>query len=197
MATATKDYEELTLDSDVFSSARSNFDLLMQELLEKMKTAESEEGSITLKVDLTLIEDLVDKSDGTVRVIRRPVIKHKVTTSVPLKNSLDSKNDIRMDLQWDDELQRYVLKNITGGTQRSIFDPDFEDTLKSDGDEEQRGNALPGPNNALPAPESNDEPIDTDFIDVPDEEPDMGADEAESGDYDYDEPTEEGEEDEE
>lgn len=30
-----------------------------------------------------------------------------------------------------------------------------------------------------------------------DEEPDMGADEAESGDYDYDEPMEEGEEDEE
>lgn len=194
---ATKDYEELTLDSDVFSSARSNFDLLMQELLEKMKTAESEEGSITLKVDLTPIEDLVDKNDGTVRVIRRPVIKHKVTTSVPLKNSLDSKNDIRMELQWDDELQRYVLKNITGGTQRSIFDPDFEDTLKSSSNEEPNGNALPGPNNALPALESKDEPIDTDFIDVPDEEPDMGADEAESGDYDYDEPTEEGEEDEE
>lgn len=187
---ATKDYKELSLDSDVFSSARANFDLLMQELLEKMKTAKSEEGSITLKVDLTLIDDLVDNNDGTVREIRRPVIKHKVTTSVPLKNSLDSKNDIRMDLQWDDELQRYVLKNITGGTQRSIFDPDFEDTLKSDSDEEQRGNALPGP-------ESKDEPIDTDFIDVPDEEPDMGADEAESDDYDYDEPTEEGEEDEE
>lgn len=194
---ATKDYEELTLDSDVFRSARSNFDLLMQELLEKMKNAESEEGSITLKVDLTLIDDMVDNNDGTVREIKRPVIKHKVTTSVPLKNSLDSKNDIRMDLQWDDELRRYVLKNITGGTQRSIFDPDFEDTLKSDSDEEPSGNALPGPNNALPAPESNDEPIDTDFIDVPDEEPDMGADEAESGDYDYDEPTEEGEEDEE
>lgn len=187
---ATKDYKELSLDSDVFSSARDNFDLLMQELLEKMKTAESEEGSITLKVDLTLIDDLVDNNDGTVREIRCPVIKHKVTTSVPLKNSLDSKNDIRMDLRWDDELQRYVLKNITGGTQRSIFDPDFEDTLKSDSDEEQRGNALPGP-------ESKDEPIDTDFIDVPDEEPDMGADEAENGDYDYDEPTEEGEEDEE
>lgn len=113
---ATKDYKELSLDSDVFSSARANFDLLMQELIEKMKTAESEEGS--------------------------------------------------------------------------IFDPDFEDTLKSDSDEEQRGNALPGP-------ESKDEPIDTDFIDVPDEEPDMGVDEAENGDYDYDEPTEEGEEDEE
>lgn len=193
---ATKDYKEFSLDSDVFSSARANFDLLMQELLEKMKTAESEEGSITLKVDLTLIEDLVDNNDGTVREIRRPVIKHKVTTSVPLKNSLDSKNDIRMDLQWDDELQRYVLKNITGATQRSIFDPDFEDTLKSS-NEESDGNALPGPNNALPAPESKDEPIDTDFIDVPDEEPDMGADEAENGDYDYDEPMEEGEEDEE
>lgn len=194
---ATKDYKELSLDSDVFSGARTNFDLLMQELLEKMKTAESEEGSITLKVDLTLIDDIVDNNDGTVREIRRPVIKHKVTTSVPLKNSLDSKNDIRMDLQWDDELRRYVLKNITGGTQRSIFDPDFEDTLKSDSNEESGGNALPGPNNALPAPESKDEQLDTDFIDVPDEEPDMGTDEAESDDYDYDEPTEEGEEDEE
>lgn len=29
MATATKDYKELSLDSDVFSSARANFDLLM------------------------------------------------------------------------------------------------------------------------------------------------------------------------
>lgn len=45
-------YEEMKIESDVFTTARENFDLLMQRLFASMEKNNSDEGSITLKVDL-------------------------------------------------------------------------------------------------------------------------------------------------
>ena len=194
---SNKDYEELTLDSEVFSDARSNFDLFMQDLLQKMKNAESNEGTINLKITLNLVDDRTETPDGDTISIKRPVIKHDVSTTVPLKKTLTSKKDIRKNLIWSNELKRFVLTNIMEGEQRSIFDPDFEDNMKNgeaaeDSEQDPNGsNALPGPTNALPDP---DEPIDADFIDVPDEdteEPENADDEDNSDDYAYDDPEDE------
>lgn len=47
-------YEEMRIESDVFATARANFDLLMQRLFKSMEKNNSDEGSITLKVDLQM-----------------------------------------------------------------------------------------------------------------------------------------------
>lgn len=52
-------YEEMRIESDVFATARENFDLLMQRLFKSMEKNNSDEGSITLKVDLQMSQDWV------------------------------------------------------------------------------------------------------------------------------------------
>ena len=58
-------YEEMRIESDVFATARANFDLLMQRLFKSMEKNNSDEGSITLKVDLQMSQDWVpdEKAD--------------------------------------------------------------------------------------------------------------------------------------
>lgn len=142
-------YEEMRIESDVFATARENFDLLMQRLFKSMEKNNSDEGSITLKVDLQMSQDWVPDGKGGSIEINKPVIKHKVSIAVPVKDSMDGKKDAGMNLVWDEELKRYVLKYINEGGQQSLFDPDYEENLKAWADLDE-STMLPGPSNALP-----------------------------------------------
>ena len=114
-------YEEMKIESDVFTTARENFDLLMQRLFASMEKNNSDEGSITLKVDLQMKQDWVPNGEGGSVEVNKPVIKHKVTIAVPVKDSMDSKKDTGMNLVWDEELNRYVLRYINEGGQQSLL----------------------------------------------------------------------------
>lgn len=144
-------YEEMRIESDVFATARENFDLLMQRLFKSMEKNNSDEGSITLKVDLQMKQDWVPDGKGGSVELNKPVIKHKVSIAVPVKDSMDGKKDAGMNLVYDEELKRYVLKYINEGGQQSLFDPDYEENLKgSAASEQDESTTLPGPSNALP-----------------------------------------------
>lgn len=127
-----QNYEEMTIESNVFEQARQNFDLLLQNLFQKMEQNNSKEGSIVLKVDINMMEDFVPDENGDSQRISKPLIKHKVTTTVPVKDSFDGKKDTWMELVYDDELKRYVLKYVSAGGQRSIFDEDFPDIINGE-----------------------------------------------------------------
>lgn len=144
-------YEEMKIESDVFTTARENFDLLMQRLFKSMEKNNSDEGSIMLKVDLQMKQDWVPDGKGGSVELNKPVIKHKVSIAVPVKDSMDGKKDAGMNLVYDEELKRYVLKYINEGGQQSLFDPDYEENLKgSAASEQDESTMLPGPSNALP-----------------------------------------------
>ena len=160
-------YEEMRIESDVFATARENFDLLMQRLFKSMEKNNSDEGSITLKVDLQMSQDWVPDGKGGSIEINKPVIKHKVSIAVPVKDSMDGKKDAGMNLVWDEELKRYVLKYINEGGQQSLFDPDYEENLKAGADLDE-STMLPGPSNALP---EDNGVIDAEFKEVDQSEP--------------------------
>ena len=81
-------YEEMKIESDVFTTARENFDLLMQRLFKSMEKNNSDEGSITLKVDLQMKQDWVPDGKGGSIEINKPVIKHKVSIAVPVRTKI-------------------------------------------------------------------------------------------------------------
>lgn len=81
-------YEEMRIESDVFATARENFDLLMQRLFKSMEKNNSDEGSITLKVDLQMSQDWVPDGKGGSIEINKPVIKHKVSIAVAVPRTL-------------------------------------------------------------------------------------------------------------
>jgi hypothetical protein len=126
---AITNYQEITMESEMFDHVRENFDLLLQRLLKKMEKNKSNEGTITLKVDVKIVTDFVAGENGNAREIEKPVILHKIDTKVPIKDNLNGKQDTDMELVYDKELRRYVLKYVSIGGQRSMFDPDFEDII--------------------------------------------------------------------
>ena len=173
-------YEEMKIESDVFTTARENFDLLMQRLFKSMEKNNSDEGSITLKVDLQMKQDWVPDGKGGSVELNKPVIKHKVSIAVPVKDSMDGKKDAGMNLVYDEELKRYVLKYINEGGQQSLFDPDYEENLKgSAASEQDESTMLPGPSNALPDYDGAIEVEDTEADSAEDAEnkPDADTDE--------------------
>ena len=205
-------YEEMRIESDVFATARENFDLLMQRLFKSMEKNNSDEGSITLKVDLQMSQDWVPDGKGGSIEINKPVIKHKVSIAVPVKDSMDGKKDAGMNLVWDEELKRYVLKYINEGGQQSLFDPDYEENLKAGADLDE-STMLPGPSNALPedngvidaefkevnqseeAENQADTPADEEITDQEETNAPGGDTEAtdstdDNGDYEYEDPEE-------
>ena len=115
-------YEEMTLESDTFQAARETFNLMMQKLFRKMEQSDMDEGSIDLKISIELNEDFVPQEDGTTVRIKKPLIKHKISTVVPVKDSADGKRDTGMCLVYDEKLKRYVLKYVSTGGQMNIFD---------------------------------------------------------------------------
>ena len=135
-------YEEMKIEGDVFSTARTNFDMLLQRLFRNMKKNNSDEGNITLKADIQMVQDVVPDGQGGRMKINKPVIKHKV--------SIDGKKDAGMNLVWDEDLKMYVLKYINEGGQQSLFDPDYEENLRGTRKEPDGNMLLPGPTNALP-----------------------------------------------
>ena len=206
-------YEEMKIEGDVFATARENFDLLMQRLFASMEKNNSDEGSITLKVDIQMKQDWVLDGVGGSTEVNKPVIKHKVTIAVPVKDSMDSKKDTGMNLVWDEELNRYVLRYINEGGQMSLFDPDYEQNVNEKETEMEEGTMLPGQSNELP---DHGEVIDADYTEVDIDEnnenqPDTAegeeitveedkeapggyenfSDSADEGDYEYDDSEEE------
>lgn len=123
-------YEEMRIESDVFATARENFDLLMQRLFKSMEKNNSDEGSITLKVDLQMSQDWVPDGKGGSIEINKPVIKHKVSIAVPVKDSMDGKKDAGMNLVWDEEITDQEETNAPGG------DTEATDSTDGNGDYE-------------------------------------------------------------
>lgn len=178
-------YEEMTLESDTFQAARETFNLMMQKLFRKMEQSDMDEGSIDLKISIELNEDFVPQEDGTTVRIKKPLIKHKISTVVPVKDSADGKRDTGMCLVYDEKLKRYVLKYVSTGGQMNIFD--MEQQAENDADIVEDG--------MMTVPDNVDEETDTD---VPSGDYDSTDD---SGmplpfsegddDYPYDDPMEE------
>lgn len=118
-------YQEITMESETFSKIRESFNLLLQRLFQKMEQNHSDEGAITLKVNLSISTDFIPDGNGSSREVHKPVLKYKIDTQVPVKDSSDGKNNTGMELVYDDELKRYVLRYVSEGGQQSIFDPEY------------------------------------------------------------------------
>lgn len=120
--------QKLIIEDTVFDDARSNFNRVLQKLFHNMIDSGSSEGSITLKMDVSLVQEYVPNFDpdvdGESRKIQKPTFKHKVASAVAVKDDLSGNKNPEMELIWDDELKMYVLAHISNTDQRTIFDKD-------------------------------------------------------------------------
>lgn len=203
---------ELVLEDSTFEEARQNFNRVLQRLFKNMNDHGSTEGAITLKIDVTMIEEFIPNYDpqieGESRRILKPSFKHKVSSTITVKDELTGSKNPEMELVYDEERGIYVLAYVSNTEQRTIFDKDApwneqqqkpgQEALETDPEKEWMNvPQLPGvvaDENALPgevqSPE--DEIEDAQFREVG-EDADGGEpeDQGEDDGYSYEEPPEE------
>lgn len=196
-----KNYQELELGGEMFEKVREDFDLLFQKLFKKMQDSNSDEGSIDLKLSITINEQQVEDADGGTVTVKMPIIKHKVSTQVPVKDAVDGTADVGMALVYDESLKRYVMKYVSLDGQTSIFDEDMQAGFNARDDDEDSGEdeieevgQIPGDNRYLGYTEpengdSDEDNADHDNYYGDDEKNGAGDDDwPVPDDYGYDEP---------
>lgn len=200
-----KDAENIVLESDILYDPRTNFNEVLQRLLKNMLDSSSTEGSITLKIDISMQDAYIPNYDpdipGETRKIWKPSFKHKVSSAITVKDELSGKKNPEMELIWDEDRHMYVLANIANTDQRSIFDKDAP-WNQNDGMPEQQAletnpektwmntDLLPGEvadESALPGEvqDSEDDVIDADFTEIEEEDGEIDEEEPDVDEEDY------------
>ena len=191
----SEDFEKrLDFDSDTFEEMKKDMNFVLQRLIGNMQEKGTNEGSMTLKIDVTMVKEYIPNYDpdikGESREVSKPQFKHKVTSAVKINDEKSGSFNNEMELVMDDETGVFKLVPIANTAQRSIFDSDFQ---QQEG--EQRGedytvvdsNAAQSENiPRLPGPEGNGEIIDGDFKEI-----ELGEDSAEGAEEELDDITDE------
>ena len=131
---------DLFLEDETFEDARQKFNTVLQRLFRSMIDTESNEGSITLKMDVSMQTEYIPNHDpdikGESRCVRLPQFAYKVSSSITVKDEQKGNKNPQMELVWDDKQQKYVLQYVANTEQRSIFDKDFQEEMNSGSNQE-------------------------------------------------------------
>lgn len=142
----SEDFEKrLDFDSDTFEEMKRDMNFVLQRLIGNMQEKGTNEGSMTLKIDVTMIKEFIPNYDpdikGESREISKPQFKHKVTSAVKINDEKSGSFNNEMELVMDADTGIFKLVPIANTSQRSIFDADFQqkDKAEESGGEESAG----------------------------------------------------------
>lgn len=80
--------KKLDFDSNTFENMKHDMNFVLQRLLGNMIEKQSNEGSMTIKIDVTMVKEFIPNYDpnikGESREISKPQFKHKVTSAVKI-----------------------------------------------------------------------------------------------------------------
>ena len=120
--------KKLDFDSDTFENMKHDMNFVLQRLLGNMIEKQSNEGSMTIKIDVTMVKEFIPNYDpnikGESRKISKPQFKHKVTSAVKITDEKGGNLNNEMEMVMDEETGCYVLQPIANTQQRTIFDSD-------------------------------------------------------------------------
>lgn len=130
--------KKLDFDSNTFENMKHDMNFVLQRLLGNMIEKQSNEGSMTIKIDVTMVKEFIPNYDpnikGESREISKPQFKHKVTSAVKITDEKGGNLNNEMEMVMDEETGCYVLQPIANTQQRTIFDSDFMQGQKREGE---------------------------------------------------------------
>ena len=171
----SEDFEKrLDFDSDTFEEMKKDMNFVLQRLIGNMQEKGTTEGSMTLKIDVTMVKEFIPNYDpdikGESREVSKPQFKHKVTSAVKINDEKSGSFNNEMELVMDEETGVFKLVPIANTAQRSIFDSDFQyqNSEQESGNNDSAGsNAIEGRTIlGLPGPNEEGEVIDGEFREV-------------------------------
>lgn len=196
----SEDFEKrLDFDSDTFEEMKKDMNFVLQRLIGNMQEKGTNEGSMTLKIDVTMVKEFIPNYDpdikGESREVSKPQFKHKVTSAVKINDEKSGSFNNEMELVMDEDTGVFKLVPIANTAQRSIFDSDFQQQnseQESGNDDSTGSNAIEGRAIlGLPGPNDEGEVIDGDFREVDTTETEPGEDAAGEPEEELDDITDE------
>lgn len=106
--------ERLTLNADVFTALRNDFDKLLARTVGNMMIKHSDTASVTLRLDIDLIRrTMIDESspDGT-REIIMPMFEHRISSVMQVKSEEKGKSDGSYEMAWDELRREYTMRPV-------------------------------------------------------------------------------------
>lgn len=193
--------KKLDFDSNTFENMKHDMNFVLQRLLGNMIEKQSNEGSMTIKIDVTMVKEFIPNYDpnikGESREISKPQFKHKVTSAVKITDEKGGNLNNEMEMVMDEETGCYVLQPIANTQQRTIFDSDFMQGQKQEGEEkpaETEETDTQPTEEETQSEENGEEPGDTPAEEPNEEEPEDITDDilgdADTEGYDYEDPEE-------
>lgn len=130
--------KKLTMDSDTFEGLKRDMTFVLQRLLGNMLEKESNEGSLTVKMDISLASESVPNYDPNAeekyRIIMKPKFVHKINSVMKITDEKKGNLDTEMELVFDEEAGEYYMRPVINTTQRSLFDDDYMNPPSEEGD---------------------------------------------------------------
>lgn len=113
---------DLFLEDETFEDARQKFNTVLQRLFRSMIDTESNEGSITLKMDVSMQTEYIPNHDpdikGESRCVRLPQFAYKVSSSITVKDEQKGNKNPQMELVWDD---KQMIETVSYGPMIELF----------------------------------------------------------------------------
>lgn len=167
---------------------------------ENIKAAKNDRAELNKLIKATMVKEFIPNYDpnikGESREISKPQFKHKVTSAVKITDEKGGNLNNEMEMVMDEETGCYVLQPIANTQQRTIFDSDFMQGQKQEG--EGNEDIIDGTyidadvRPALPGPADEEKPAETEKTDTqPAEETPSEENNGEPGDTPAEEPNEE------
>lgn len=214
--------KKVVIEDESFGKMRADANTVLQKLIKNMVEKNTLEGKLQINIDISLVpsyvpipKDQQTETSGETRRVLSPKIYHKISSTMQIKDDCKGSYDNEMfEVVWDDTVKAYVLKPVTGAAQMSIYDMmnGKESSDQSGSADDQKAvsgkmfTALPAPEDPSDEPEEPDDTIEGEFREVPpeddsdnsdDEDDDDSNDDDDIGGYEYQDPDDEWEEEEE
>lgn len=140
--------QRVTIEGESFMQMRADANVVLQKLLKNMVEKETNEGSLTIKVDVNLVTEWVpipiEKriiGGPESRMVLRPRFEHKISSTMQIKDNANGKYTSElMELVFDEFTGQYILTPVKDGEQMTIYDlmeqgekhEDLENTQEGD-----------------------------------------------------------------
>lgn len=100
--------QELAIESECFDVVRLKFNKVLNKVLTDMREIDSDEGDITVKININIQNVTVQNGEYT-RDVPVPVFKHVVQGNVPIKHKLDGREDTHMEIRRENDGEYYLV----------------------------------------------------------------------------------------
>lgn len=117
--------KKLDFDSNTFENMKHDMNFVLQRLLGNMIEKQSNEGSMTIKIDVTMVKEFIPNYDpnikGESREISKPQFKHKVTSAVKITDEKGGNLNNEMEMVMDEEIVMYYSRLRTPSRERFLI----------------------------------------------------------------------------